>query len=93
MKKTIIFGVLLFSLFSCGSGGDNETKKEDKTVKNNTILPLVQTSKAKKRSFIHKISIQGSVESTQDMMKATNFNGLCMTYRSIERPHHLQQTE
>ena len=51
MKKTIIFGVLLFSLFSCGSADKNETKKEDKTLKNNTILPLVQTSKAKKKSF------------------------------------------
>ena len=76
MKKTIIFGVLLFSLFSCGSGGDNETKKEDKTVKNNTILPLVQTSKAKKKSFIHKISIQGSVESTQDILLNTEMSGI-----------------
>ena len=76
MKKTIIFGVLLFSLFSCGSEGNNETKKEDKTVKNNTILPLVQTSNAKKKSFIHKISIQGSIESTQDILLNTEMSGI-----------------
>lgn len=76
MKKTIIFGVLLFSLFSCGSDGKNTTTKEDKTLKNNTILPLVLTSKAKKKSFIHKISIQGSIESTQDILINTEMSGI-----------------
>jgi RND family efflux transporter MFP subunit len=76
MKKTIIFGTLLFSLFSCGTTENNETKQEEKATKNSATLPLVETSKATKKGFIHKISIQGSIESTQDILLNTEMSGI-----------------
>ena len=75
MKKIIIFGTLLFSLFGCGTSENQETKQE-MTAENSAILPLVQTSKATKKSFIHKISIQGSIESTQDILLNTEMSGI-----------------
>ena len=76
MKKTLIFGILLFSLYSCGNEENNDIKKEEKIEKQASQLPLVQTSKAKKKRFIHKISIKGSIESTQDILLNTEMSGI-----------------
>jgi len=76
MKKTLIFGILLCAIYGCDSGENKDTKKEEKTAKNIAILPLVQTGKAQKKSFSHKISVQGSIESTQDILLNTEMSGI-----------------
>ena len=76
MKKILIFGIILFFLHSCGNEESNSAKKEEKAQKQATQLPLVQTNKAKKKGFIHKISIQGSIESTQDILLNTEMSGI-----------------
>ena len=76
MKKTLIFGILMCAIFSCDSSESKDTKKEAKAAKKTALLPLVQTGKAQKKSFSHKISIQGSIESTQDILLNTEMSGI-----------------
>ena len=76
MKKTLIFGILICAIFSCDSSESKDTKKEAKAAKKTALLPLVQTGKAQKKSFSHKISIQGSIESTQDILLNTEMSGI-----------------
>lgn len=75
MKKTIIFGILLITTFGCATDDKKEAKTTVKT-KSTAILPLVQIAKASKTSFIHKISIQGNIESPQDILLNTEMSGM-----------------
>ena len=70
MNKKIIFASLILSIIGCGS----ETKKEE--AQKTTVLPLVQTAVVQKKSFTHKISIQGNIESTQDIMLNSELSGM-----------------
>jgi len=70
MNKKIIFASLILSIVGCVS---ETKKKETKKIK---ILPLVQTAVVQKKSFKHKISIQGNVESTQDIMLNSELSGM-----------------
>lgn len=70
MNKQIIFTALILSLIGCGSD-----QKKDET-KQTTLLPLVQTAIVKKKGFTHKISIQGNIESTQDIMLNSELSGM-----------------
>ena len=75
MKKTILFGTLLFTLFSCAEEEATVTKK-DTAKKQTSALPLVQTAKIENTSFSHKISIQGNIETTQDILINTEMSGM-----------------
>jgi len=57
---------------SCGSDEKKEAKKPKATV----ILPLIKAAKAEKTSFTHKISIQGNVESSQDILLNSEMSGM-----------------
>jgi RND family efflux transporter MFP subunit len=70
MNKKIIFTSLILSLIGCGS----DPKKDE--AQKTTILPLVQTAIVQKKSFTHKISIQGNIESTQDIMLNSELSGM-----------------
>ena len=72
MKKTIIFGTLFLTMLSCGS----DEKKESKKPKASVVLPLIKAAKAEKTSFTHKISIQGNVESSQDILLNSEMSGM-----------------
>ena len=70
MNKKIIFASLILSLIGCGSD-----QKKDETQKT-TVLPLVQTATVKNESFTHKISIQGNIECTQDILLNSELSGM-----------------
>jgi RND family efflux transporter MFP subunit len=70
MTKQLIFASLILTLVGCGSD-----QKED-NAKKTTVLPLVQTAIVKKKEFSHKISIQGNIESTQDIMLNSELSGM-----------------
>ena len=67
MKKTIIFGTLLFTLLSCADTETKDSQKEENK-KTSVLLPLVRSAKVKNTSFNHKISIQGNIETTKDIL-------------------------
>lgn len=70
MNKQIIFISLILSLIGCGS----DQKKDE--IEKTTLLPLVQTATVKKKPFSHKISIQGNIESPQDIMLNSELSGM-----------------
>jgi len=75
MKKTIIFGTLLFTLLSCADTETKDSQKEENK-KTSVLLPLVRSAKVQNTSFNHKISIQGNIETTQDILINSEMSGM-----------------
>lgn len=73
MKKPILLGTLLFAFVAC------EASEKDKNIQASANakakLPLVEASEASKTNFVHKISIQGNIESTQDILLNAEMSG------------------
>jgi membrane fusion protein (multidrug efflux system) len=59
----------IFSLQSCGGGESIEEKEE-------IFLPLVKIQKAELKMFQHKISVQGNVETDQDVLLNAEMGGM-----------------
>lgn len=72
MKKQITYLTLALAtatlMFACSSGGE-ETKEEV------TFLPLVKLDKAAEKNFIHEISVQGNIETDQDVLLNAEMGG------------------
>ena len=75
MKKTIIFGTLLFTLLSCADTETKDSQKEENK-KTSVLLPLVRSAKVQNTSFNHKISIQGNIETAQDILINSEMSGM-----------------
>ncbi len=71
MKFFKFFVIGLFGIFTLQSCGE---KVEDKTEE--VYLPLVKVWKAEKKTFEHKIKVQGTVETDQDVLLNAEMGGL-----------------
>ncbi len=66
----------IFSLESC-----TQTESEDK---DETFLPLVKIEKAELKTFKHKISVQGNVETDQDVLLNSEMGGSVTKIHVVE---------
>lgn len=72
MRSTTIFSSsFLFTLILLGSCTPEETNAPEET-----FLPLVKLESAKIKSFEHKISVQGNVETEKDVLLNAEMGGL-----------------
>jgi multidrug efflux pump subunit AcrA (membrane-fusion protein) len=65
----VLLLVAVFSLPSCS--GEDKTENKDEV-----FLPLVKMQKAEKKTFEHKISVQGNVETDQDVLLNSEMGGM-----------------
>jgi len=71
MKKSSIFGIIVFLAIGCS--GSNE---ESDQIKKKNLLPLVTVSKAQTKNYSHKISVQGNVETDKDILVNSEMSGI-----------------
>lgn len=73
MKRNILFilssAIISISLYSCSS-------TETETTEEKTYLPLVKLEDAHIKNFIHKIEVQGNVETDKDVLLNAEMGGL-----------------
>lgn len=67
-KNKIVFIATLFLLASCGAPAEE--------VKEETQLPLVVIEPVEVKTFVHKITVQGSVEAEDDILLSAEMGGL-----------------
>lgn len=70
-SKSIISSSFLLAILLLGSCSTEET-----TTKEESFLPLVKLEKANVKSFEHKISVQGNVETEKDVLLNSEMGGL-----------------